>query len=251
MNTRELSARYKNLKLHGAAQVVDKLQLKDPMPSMDVLNILNDIVVSQENYVAANRQVRLKRAAKLRWPDAKVEDYDYGCESEGVQYLIDKACQGEWVDEHLHQVITGSSGTGKTTLACGFANKLLLNGYTVQMWRYNDLIFELSLHQKEGTYPQFLKKLCKFAVLVIDDWALFPLENTQRQMLYELIERREQLGSLIITSQYDFSDWHAAIGEQTIADAVLDRISSMSEHIALKGDPKRISHRSKGATHEI
>ena len=88
--------------------------------------------------------------------------------------------------------------------------------------------------------------LCKYRVLIIDDWVLFSLSNKQRQMLYELIERREQVGSLIITSQYGFDEWHTAIGEPTIADAVLDRIASMSDVIALRGDSKRKSHRAKG-----
>ncbi|MCG7537905.1 ATP-binding protein [Pseudoalteromonas sp. OOF1S-7] len=246
MNIKLVAKKYADLKWLGAAQMIEKLQLQEPISTTAVCNVLNDIAVSQENYFAVSRQARLKKAAKLRWPDALVEDFDYRCETQEVQYLIDKACETDWVKGHSHQVMTGSSGTGKTTLACGIANKLLMHGYSVRMWRFNDLVFDLALHEKEGTHPQFLRKLSKFNVLVIDDWALFPLTNKQRQMLYELIERREQVGSLMITSQYDFDKWHEAIGEQTIADAVLDRIASMAERIALRGDPKRKSHRAKG-----
>ena len=107
-------------------------------------------------------------------------------------------------------------------------------------------MFEFAVNEKEGTYQKFIQRLCKFRVLVLDDWALFPINSKQRQMLYELIERRERVGSLIITSQYSFDKWHEAIGDPTIADAVLDRIASMSDVIELRGDPKRVSHRTKG-----
>ncbi|WP_218396952.1 ATP-binding protein [Alteromonas lipotrueae] len=246
MDIQQVVQKYVDSKWLGAAQMIEQLQLKEPVSSTDVLNVLNDIAIAQENYLAVNRQLRLKKDARLRWPDARIEDYDFSCETKEVQYLIDKACDASWVDENTHQVIIGASGTGKTTMACAIGNKLIMKGYKIRMWRYNDLAFEFALHEKEGTFQKYLRMLCKYRVLIIDDWVLFSLSNKQRQMLYELIERREQVGSLIITSQYGFDEWHTAIGEPTIADAVLDRIASMSDVIALRGDSKRKSHRAKG-----
>jgi DNA replication protein DnaC len=246
MNLSNVAKRFSDLKWVGAVQAIEQMSLDDHVSKEQLISILNDIAISQENYMLANRQKRLKQAAKLRWPDAMIENFDYRCETKDVQYVIDKACVINWIEEHLHIVITGSTGTGKTSLACAIANKLLMSGISVRMLRFNDLMFEFAVNEKEGTYQKFIQRLCKFRVLVLDDWALFPLNSKQRQMLYELIERREQVGSLIVTSQYSFDKWHEAIGDPTIADAVLDRIATMSDVIALRGDPKRVSHRTKG-----
>ncbi|MDC0601898.1 ATP-binding protein [Aliiglaciecola sp.] len=241
-----IAKKFAELKWLGAAHFIEHLEIDQYDSSHQLLTLLNDLAISQQSYFAVNRQQRLKKAAKLRWPDAMINDFSYRCETKAVQESIAKACDDAWVEYHSHKVLTGAAGTGKTTLACAIANKLLMKGYSVRMMRFNDLIFDLATHEKEGTYQSYIQRLCKFNVLVIDDWALFPLNTKQRQMLYELIERREQVGSLIITSQYSFDKWHEAIGEVTIADAVIDRIASMSDVIALRGDPKRKSHRVSG-----
>lgn len=245
MDTPTISKKFANLRWHGAAQFIESMELADSLTREQVIELLNDVVVTQEGYFASSRQQRLKKAANLRWPDAMVEDFNYRCETKKTQDSIANACDGAWVGDYTHKVITGCAGTGKTTLASAIGNKLLMKGFSIRMVRFNELMFDLSVHEKEGTYQKFIQRLCKVTTLILDDWALFPLNNKQRQMLYELIERRENSGSLIITSQYSFDKWHDAIGDPTIADAVLDRIASMSEVITLKGDPKRKSHRAK------
>lgn len=79
-------------------------------------------------------------------------------------------------------------------------------------------------HDDKRVYQRLTRKLAKVPILVIDDWAITPMSETHRRLLFDLVEKRDGTGSLIITSQYKPSQWHAAFGDSTIADAVLDRI---------------------------
>lgn len=194
------------------------------------LEPLLDVQLEQNQVATVNRARKL---ATLRWPQATLSSVEYDPRA------IKTLAECEWVDKHQHVVVVGATGSGKTHLACALANHLIVRGYKLKFIKYNDLLIELELAEKSDKLKAFFRKMSRSTVLVIDDWALTPISSIQRRLLFDLIEKREKEGSLIITSQFDFDLWHEAIGEETVADALLDRIAPMSHKIILDGDTHR------------
>jgi DNA replication protein DnaC len=136
-----------------------------------------------------------------------------------------------WVEEQLSIVITGATGTGKTYLACAFAQQACRKGHRVLYRRVPRLLEELTLARAD--------------VLVLDDWGIAPLRDAERRDLIEVIEDREGLRSTILASQVPVSRWHDHIGDPTVADALCDRILHRAHRIELRG-PSRRKHAEVG-----
>ena len=106
------------------------------------------------------------------------------------------------------------------------------------------LMREMAVARGDGSYGKLLASLARTDLLVIDDLGLAPLNDSERRDLYEIIEDRDGLRSTIVTSQLKIDKWHRAIGDPTIADAVLDRLTSNAYRLDLDGEsirPKRPS----------
>jgi len=91
----------------------------------------------------------------------------------------------------------------------------------------------------DGTYPHLLRRLAKAQLLILDDFGIEPLIAAQRRDLLEVVEDRYKLASTIVTSQLNPDDWHAVIGDATIADAICDRIVHNAHRIKLSGESIR------------
>jgi len=235
------SEKLRAFKLTGMSQALE--QMKIPAKYADFsIKLLNELIDCQSEFMSVNRQLRLQRAAKLRWPESTLIDFDSSHEDPAVSQIIERCGTSNWALEHQHVVIVGYTGTGKTTLACALANQAIQQGISVKMFRFSELLFDLCLAEKEGTLRILIAKLVKIKILLIDDWGIAPLNGSQRYLLFELIEKREQRGSLLITSQYAFEQWHTAFQDETVGDAVLDRIVHMSHVIKLEDGSLRKRH---------
>ena len=104
------------------------------------------------------------------------------------------------------------------------------------------LLNRLKLAKVDGTYLKELKKLNKAQLLILDDFGLQSLDNSDRETLLDIIDDRFNQTSTIITSQIPVSAWYDIIGEGTIADAILDRLVNSSHRIDLKGESLRKQH---------
>jgi len=101
------------------------------------------------------------------------------------------------------------------------------------------LLQEFPLAKGDGRYVKLMTALAKTDVLILDDWGLAPLSDDNRRDLLELLEDRHDCRATIVTSQLPVEHWHEAIGEPTLADAILDRLVHNAYKIALKGDSMR------------
>jgi len=180
---------------------------------------------------------RLKKAHIKH--DAAVEDIDFR-HPRGLDksYLLSLAnCQ--WIKSHQNFIITGPTGIGKSYIADAMTNKACREGFSAICYRYPRLLREFELARVDGSYMKLLDKLAKTDLLVIDDFGLAPLSDSERRDLLEIMDDRHNTRSTLITSQYPVSDWHSMIGEQTIADAILDRIVHNAHKLSLTGESMR------------
>ena len=144
-----------------------------------------------------------------------------------------------WVKEHDNILIIGPTGAGKTWLACALAQKACREGFSVSYQRLSKLLYELSINRGEGKYLKALQALSKIEILILDDWGLEILTKEQRHDLLEILEDRHARKSTIITSQLPTDAWHPFIGEDTFADAIMDRLIHNAQILNLKGDSMR------------
>ena len=178
------------------------------------------------------------RHAKLR-EQACFEDIDYQ-QARGLdrgQILSLASCQ--WIKDRQNLLIAGPTGAGKTYLACALAHKACMEGYTVRYFRLPRLLGELETAKGDGRYGRLMKAFAKIDVIALDDLGLVPVTATNRRDLLELVEDRHGTRSTIIASQLPVNKWHNAIGDPTIADAILDRLVHNAHKIVLKGDSMR------------
>ena len=180
---------------------------------------------------------RLKRA-KLKQA-ATPEDVDFRHPRGLDRALLTRLMAGDWVKAHQNVLVCGPTGVGKTFLACALANQACRQGHSVLYVRLPRLLPALALGRHDGSYAKTLAQMARTDVLVIDDWGLAPLTDEGRRDLLEIVDDRHGCRSTLITSQLPVPHWHAAIGDPTLADAILDRLVHQAHCLNLDGESLR------------
>lgn len=226
------------LRLTGMAKALEEQMQMTGLEELGFVERLG-LLVDREMTDRENRRLK-DRLAKARFRQAAaVEDVDLRTPRglDRSQFLALCSCQ--WVTEHLNVLITGPTGAGKSFLACALAQKACREGFTALYHRLPRLLSELSTAKADGRYPKLLSSLARTDVLVLDDWGLHPLTDSHRRDLLEILEDRYGNRSTVVTSQLPIAAWHDAIGDATLADAVLDRLVHNAYELQLKGESRR------------
>ena len=226
------------LKLTGMAQALDE-QFKSPDINQLSFEERLGLMIDREATERDNRRLKTRlKKARLR-QKACMEDINFrhprGLKRDQVQQLL----SSRWLKEHQNVIITGPTGVGKTWLACALSQKACRDGFSVQYQRLPRLLQDLNLARADGRYPKLMTELAKTDLLVLDDWGLAPLTDTQRRDLLEILEDRHNLKSTLVTSQMSVEHWHELIGDPTLADAILDRLIHNAHRVPLKGESMR------------
>ena len=138
-----------------------------------------------------------------------------------------------WVSRHENIFLVGPTGVGKSWLACALAQKTCRDGYLVLYTRAAALFRDLALARADGSQRNLLARLSRVDVLVVDDWAMAPMQESERRDFWEICEERYQTRSTILTSQVPVVQWHEQIGDATIADGILDRLVHNAHRMSL------------------
>ena len=182
---------------------------------------------------------RRLRYAKLRG-NACVEDIDYRA-SRGLDRTLMRSLANDsgWVQRHENLFILGPTGVGKSFLACALAQKACRDGHLVLYTRAAALFRDLTLARADGSLRNLLARLSRVEVLIVDDWAMAPMQETERRDFWEICDERYQMRSTILTSQLPVARWHEQIGDATMADGILDRLVHNAHRIELRGESMR------------
>lgn len=226
------------LRLTGMGKALEEQRL---MPECGTLSFEErlGLLVDREFTERDNRRLQTRlRKAKLR-QQAAFEDIDYRYPRGLDKALMSSLATCQWIKEHHNLLITGPTGTGKTWLACALAHKACREGYSAHYLRLPRLWRELPMAKGDGRYPQLLSGLAKVELLVLDDFGLGPLTQEQRHDLLEILEDRHGTRATLVTSQLPLDHWHEAIGDPTLADAILDRLIHNAYKVTLKGESMR------------
>lgn len=177
--------------------------------------------------------------AKLRDRQASIEALDFR-QPRGLdrsQILSLASC--DWVARHHNLIITGPCGVGKSFLACALAEKAIRERYTALYVRQPPLFRDLARARADGSLEKRLRQLARVDVLIVDDWLMAPLGESERRDFLEIAEDRYHTRSTILTSQIPLSQWHEQIGDPTFADSILDRLVHNAHRLELQGESMR------------
>jgi DNA replication protein DnaC len=198
------------------------------------------LLVDAEYIARENRKLtRRLREAKLRLPNACVEDVQCAASRGLPKAELHQLRTCLWIEEHLNVVITGKTGVGKTYVTCALGQQACRKGYRVMYRRVTRLLDEMSLARADGTYPRLLARFARMDVLILDDWGMGKLKELQRHDLLEVLEDRDGDRSTLVASQLPPEKWHEQIGDPTVADAILDRLIHRAYKLNLKGPSRR------------
>jgi len=194
------------------------------------------------DYEWTNRQnkklQRLLKNARLKI-NACLEDVDYQHPRKLDKKLMVHLGSMKWLLAHQNVLLSGPTGVGKTYLVCALGNQACRHGFSVRYFKMSKLISAVAAGKADGSLPQFLDRLAKINLLIIDDFGLAPLTAEQGHYFLDIIDDRLERGSTIMASQLPVEHWHQLLGDPTVADAVLDRLVHRAHRLALSGETMR------------
>ena len=227
------------LKLHGMHAALQEQLAQAGMSTLSFEERLALLVEREVHLRHDKRRARLLKEARLKYPQAAIEDLDTRAGRGLDRRAVMSLALGEWISAGHAVFITGPTGAGKSWLACALAQYACRRGHSACYQRVPRLGEELRMRHGNGTFGKWLTQLARTDVLLLDDWGMSALDSQARADLLEIIDDRASSRATIITSQLPIEHWHAWIGDVTIADAILDRLMHQHHRFTLTGDSLR------------
>jgi DNA replication protein DnaC len=182
-----------------------------------------------------NRLANLIQRASFSENNACLENIEYTADRKLDQAQIARLATCSYIQEKHNIIILGAAGAGKSYLGCAFGVAACRHFFAVKYIRLPELLNDLAVARGEGIYKQVIYDYKKISLLILDEWLLMPLSTLEARDLMEIVEARHKQASTIFISQFAPAGWHSKIGEDTLADAILDRIVHNSYTILVGG----------------
>ena len=226
------------LRQSGMANAFRELSSSISPHDLTFVEMVGRMCMTQREVNRDRSLARLKRAAKFRFeahPEDIIWDRKRGLDKARIGDLL----LPDWIRRMENLMLTGSSGTGKTWLACAFGHALVRQGISVRYVRTNPILESMRIAHLDGTIGRLRKSLAKPDLLILDDFGIAPIQESAKEDLFELIEARTDVGSTLIAGQLSPKEWHNYLASDHLADAIMDRLIQRSHKITLKGDSLR------------
>ncbi|MDR6458224.1 DNA replication protein DnaC [Chryseobacterium vietnamense] len=227
----------KHLKLHGMHRAFSTT-METGSVSYTNDELIAYLIESEYDDRESIKVERLIITAKFRYR-AFIEEITASSSRNIDKNTIGRLSSCDFISQKQNILITGSTGVGKSFIATAIGYKACTMGYKVMYFSINKLFSKLKMAKADGSYFKEIDRIEKQDLIILDDFGLQSLDNLKRQDFMEIIEDRHGKRSTIIASQLPVSAWHEVIAEQTIADAILDRMVHNSLRIDLTGESMR------------
>jgi len=189
-----------------------------------------------------NRLRRLIKRANFDQPHASIADINYKANRKLDKSTIQTLASCDYIVEAHNIILMGATGSGKSYLACAFGMEACKKLLTVRYVRLPELLTDLAIARGQGEFKKVITAYKKVQLLILDEWLLISLTETEARDLLEIIHARHKRASTIFCSQFAPAGWHGKIKEATLADAILDRIVHDSYSVEIHSDPRSDEH---------
>ena len=243
MNNQQTADLMEGLKLKGMAKAfTDMIQMPlQQRPSMELA--VAKLVDAERQYRKNLRTEIYLKTSRLRY-NAVLEDVIYSPERNLSKDQLSEIADCSFIRRAENILLTGLTGCGKSFLACSIGRQACMTGYRTEYFNMNRFIEKIALSKIDGTFLKLLSRLEKIDLIILDDFALQPLDQNTRLALLQILEERYERKSILIASQLPVAKWYDYIGEPAMADAIMDRLISNATHIIeLRGESLRKKNR--------
>ena len=200
---------------------------------------LYQLLDAQDIFLKNKRIQMAFKLSKIKDKQAAIDAIDFNPKRKINKTQVHSLAALNFIHAKQNIIITGKTGTGKSYMAQAIANRAIIDGHRAYYIRTPSLLEEIRISRIDGTYTNLLKKYSRFKLLVLDDFGVAPMVEDDATNLFEIIEDRTEINSTIITSQLPVSEWYNYLNNNTIADAILDRIIHSSHRVELSGPSMR------------
>lgn len=233
-----IETQLKQLRLHGMGRSWQALMETRKHHELSFTEGMEMLLQAEEDDRSDKRFERLQRGAHFRY-QASIAELHMETSRGLDKSLVANLATGDYIAKGEAVLVSGSTGTGKSFFASALGHHACSQGYKVVYYNLQKLLLKTKMSRIDGTIYKFFEKLSRTDLLILDDFGLTHLEQQQRMDFMEIIEDRHACRSTIIASQLPVASWYDVIGENTIADALLDRMVHTSYRIELKGESLR------------
>jgi len=252
MSTPEYEQLVKNLKrlrLGRLAESLDAHIKRAAASNMSYLDFFSGLIQEAiEGREQSSLQLRLKQS---RFPYLKtLEQFDFAFQPTLSQRKVVTLATLRFIEDKENVIFLGPPGVGKTHLAIALGVKACMAGYRVLFTTLSDLVYALQASLADNTLPARLRAYSQPALLIIDEVGYLPLDRQGSHFLFQLMARRYEQGSIILTSNKAFADWGTVLGDGIIASAILDRLLHHSTVFNIRGDSYRLREKREALSQE-
>jgi DNA replication protein DnaC len=238
MNTTQTIEQMQELKLTGMANSY-RSQLELPIDQqLDSNELIAHLLQAEKIHRSNDRMETLLKTARFRF-NITPQEIECSAERNLSKSVLSNLIEGNYLKGGENILITGSTGCGKSAVACALGHQACLMGLKTRYFNMNRLIETIIMAKTDGSYMKLINQLEKIPLIILDDFGIQQINKNIKLALLQLMEDRYAKKSIIITSQLPVSAWHDYIDEPTLADAIMDRLTARCHRLELKGESRR------------